>query len=736
LRRPGHALWILAACALLPPAAARAETFVFQGHDEPDLEGKVLAEFEDLLFVAVDGEGTRFLARAELEAIVDDDGRRHEAPRPGAFAPLGSLAPAGAVTDIVGQAWASDLPQPILAGPLFLRAGQGITTSEEGLARLVLPSGAECKLAATTQVTLLSDQARESVKLLEGELFLSSRLRPVQVTLLGSAIGLVESDSRVTCRRLESTLHVRQYSGQCVVTWPELVLILSEGLGVEIVRLDEARWRLTADPANHASLEVKASGEAVELAPGESRVFGAGEEPEAELWRLLRASGELLLRRGEGARFAAVDPQLRDRLVLGPGDVLRTGAGALATLVRVDGATATLAAATTLAVDDVLHLDGGELTVESLESPVQLETPAGIARLRMSIVRLARRPGDHEDEAPGIEALTIAGLPQLPLGPTALLALEPRSSARIARESPAADDKTTARLTQTAGRGLVLSRESPLGPDPGFRVPVTAGDELAVVSDARQGEPAATLLLPARRELAFATGGVGATVPLRPDVSCELATGARLELKEGLRLALASVDGLPQLLFVDGPRLLLAAPFRLRVENPTVVLLLPDGKQSTLKLEGDIDARLAEGGPFSAASIGVRGEDRLELPPSATSSIEQDADLTRFELEGPRRRLWIEAGAPPVQARFADARRRLFLTMPGTAALGIEPNRQLTVLATTEGEFVILDEETLDRDRAGLELLAGQVGPQGDSIGRDRIPDLLDVPPPDSPSGP
>jgi hypothetical protein len=78
--------------------------------------------------------------------------------------------------------------------------------------------------------------------------------------------------------------------------------------------------------------------------------------------------------------------------------------------------------------------------------------------------------------------------------------------------------------------------------------------------------------------------------------------------------------------------------------------------------------------------------------------------------------------------------------MPGTRALGIPPERKVTVLATSEGEFVILDQDALERGEIkdqGINFLLGEsLGPAGDSIGRDRIPDLLDVPLPVSPSGP
>ena len=104
---------------------------------------------------------------------------------------------------------------------------------------------------------------------------------------------------------------------------------------------------------------------------------------------------------------------------------------------------------------------------------------------------------------------------------------------------------------------------------------------------------------------------------------------------------------------------------------------------------------------------------------------------------GDGRRLWIEHGAPPVQARFGDASGTLFLTMPGAPAMGLPAAQPITVLATDEGEFVVLQGDPLQGGMDGLEPLVGDLPlPPPDPILRDRLRDLLDVPPFDSPSGP
>ena len=80
------ALAALTAATTLVVGSARGETFVFRDPTRPPLDGQVIDEFDDLLLVAVDGEAARFVARAELEAVLDEGGARLERPAPGTFA--------------------------------------------------------------------------------------------------------------------------------------------------------------------------------------------------------------------------------------------------------------------------------------------------------------------------------------------------------------------------------------------------------------------------------------------------------------------------------------------------------------------------------------------------------------------------------------------------------------------------------------------------------------------------
>jgi len=229
--------------------------------------------------------------------------------------------------------------------------------------------------------------------------------------------------------------------------------------------------------------------------------------------------------------------------------------------------------------------------------------------------------------------------------------------------------------------------------------------------------------------------GIDATVRLDETPRCSFGSGTELWLKEGLELGLARVSGLPQLRFVKGPRLTIANRFKLRVENPTVVLLLNTGEVS-IELDGEIDARLMAGVRHSVAALGARDEDYLEISGQDDARLGRFRDLTRFSY-GDGRRLWIQDGAPPVQSRFSDPSGTAFLTMPGVPALGLGSGRKVTVLATRNGEFVFLDQDALTRETTDLERLAG-AGPGGPvtTIERDPIPDLLNVPRATSPSGP
>ena len=204
---------------------------------------------------------------------------------------------------------------------------------------------------------------------------------------------------------------------------------------------------------------------------------------------------------------------------------------------------------------------------------------------------------------------------------------------------------------------------------------------------------------------------------------------------EQLKMGLGRKDGVPELRFRSGPRLQLVHPFRMQVHNPTAILEGPDGSQSTVAFEGDVEVALQQGTQFALASLGVREGDRLELLGGIEASLTRVEGQHRYAF-GDGRQLWIADGAPPVQARLADAQGTAYLTMPGAPALGLAFGQPIVVLATADGEFVVVSGSGAGGPDGGLELLAGPNQSPVDRISRDRLRDLLDAPQVDSPSGP
>lgn len=745
----GGALALLVAVALGP---ARAETFVFRDPERGQVSGKVLAEFEDLLFLALDGEAPRFVARAELAAVVDEAGTRYDAPPPGTFARVVGSTPRAAATDLTGDVLVRRRDAPAggaaaEADPAFLLPGDALVTGDAGLARLVLPSGATAKLAPSTELLVPGGpaagpgQAGERLDLRQGELLAETALRPLEL-LLGGVVALrLGAGARVGCEQQpDGARHVLVHDGAAELVWADLRVVLAPGLGAELVPHGDGRWRVTADPANAGAVEVRHDALVEALAPGTSRVLGATAEAE-ELWRLVRARGELLVRRGPRGELTPVAPTQRERLALSAGDALATGADGEAILGRVDGAQARLAPGTTLEVTiggPDLEVTGGRVVVEASDSPVSLVTPGGPAAVHMATLSLARA-GEAE-----VEAAALAGAVDLPLGASAALTLEPGAVARIGLGNGNGNGRRKVEVEVQRGRGSVGSRAHGRGPDTRFRLPLAPGQRVGVsegpVEDTLGVEGAAevlpTLHLPGGRSLALLSADVRAEVGLDPAWEVVLGRGGRVRLTEGLWLGLATVQGRPELRFKAGPRVRLTHPATVRVHNPRLEVLSPSGATvADVELQGDVAVRVDPPGDIAGAALATRDDDRFELPREGTAVVDRDRDLLRVA-HGDGRRIWVQDGAPPVQARLADQRGTLYVTMPGAPPLGLSAGRPVTVLATRAGELIILADDQL-RDAAGLELLTGAPPPRTiDTITRDRARDLLDVPPPDSPSGP
>jgi len=714
-------LWSLPAAALavglLAPLRVAGETFHFRESGRAPATGKVLVEFEDLVFVALDGGATRFVARAELAAVEDAAGKRYEEPPVGAFARFGGATPAAAVTDPSGEVTvrSGDGASPLEAGGLaFLRPGDEVATGEAGLARVVLPSGAIAKLAPSSALKALGEGAAP-VALAGGEAFLRTDLRALELGLAKGAFVRLGGDSALSARRIAGGAHLLLDRGRGEVLWADLRLVLGPGLGAELVGLGGGGWRLTADPANFEDLDVHAGGEVVALEPGASRTFGSAVPLEGEPWRLVRSRGEVLVGRGAGGDLEPVAEADRSRLLLGAGDRLVTGLDGAAVLGRVDAAQLELGSGGALAVGPPLALDAGELRVEAPQAPVEVATPNGPAALRMAILRL--RP-----LAAGVlEVRREAGVVELPLGPAAAVVLEQDGVAVVSSGD-------AARVALKTGRASIRSRARD-GRDPRVRVELERGDAVGAALD---DDGALALELPGDRALRCEGERLEVVVRLGERPRLELADGGVVRLVEGLALGLGRREEAPELRFRSGPRLLLEHAFELEVHNPTVVIGPGGEVETTLALEGDVAARLQGPTPFAAAVVGARAADRLEVRGGASARLDAGDGLTRFAM-GDGRQVWIEDGAPPVQARLDDAAGRVYVTVPGSPALGLAPARPIVVLVSADGVISIVD--GAPAGPAG-ELLAGPGDRDAIDLARDRIPELLDVPPVDSPSGP
>jgi len=742
--------------ALLALSPAAGETFVFSDPERPQQSGRVLVEFPDSLFVALDGEPPRFLRRAELAAVIDENGRRYEEPPLGTFAAVGKGIPAAAVTDVSGVAFArrgaesKEEPLPELSkGALFFPSQAGLRTGDNGTLRAVFPSGAAFWLGVDTQVELA--QGQEGLRVERGEATLETRLRAVRLDLPRPLAAQVDEGARVVVIASEEATRLEQHAGQSQLAWPSLSLVLSHGHSLEVRELGLGRWRLRADEANSDDIPLIAKGKPEVLPPGEEWELDSELPPEGEVWRVLSVRGDLLLRRGPNGTFVSVPPLHGAEVVVGSGDALRTAAAGEALLGRVDGARFTLRQAAHLEIDDALGLVRGEGMLEPGESPVPLRTPGGRASISNAVIGLSRQ---GEGLGAPLAVAALAGSPELPCGDAAELVIAQRSSSVISREAPAPDaapkreppagepveepveepparePSPTIAVRQTRGTALLRSRALPELGDAKFRVALREGDRVQALPPS-EAAPHGSLALAGRRLLRFVQPGTEVDVA-GTDGQLRFDERAPVNMAEGLTLTLARTRQLPLLRFKSGEELTLRAGLPLTVYNPTVELTKGDTK---VELTGEIKTILERAGEHGVGAFSTRQDDHLEVRAKGDARLSQTGEQTRIDYEDGRS-LWIEPKAPPVEARFGNAQGALFLSMPGAPSLGLPSNSSLTVLATNDGEFVILDRNSLDPQNVGSELLSEDESAGPALLDPDELGILLDVPQPDSPSGP
>ncbi len=823
---------LVAAAATLGLSVARGETFVFRDPTRPPLDGQVIDEFDDLLLVAVDGEAARFVARAELEAVLDEGGARLERPAPGTFARLAGSTPLAAVTDASGGVAvragggadrtdgrsASSAPDRVVGPrPGYLRGGDALVTADDGLARLVTPSGATAKVGPESEVAVEGDAGRGSdgLALRRGELLVEAAQRPLEVTW-SPALSATSAPPLVVraapgarlsvARGADGSARLLLDSGSAELTGADLRLPLVPGLGATLTP-QGATWRVAADGANPGPLELTVAGAVEALPPGSERVVGArapttpateapasapavtpapATTPAAHetAWTLLAGSGEVLVRRTPAGPFAPASRQ--EGVPLGAGDAVRAPDGAR--LTRADGAAATLGRGGALELGPRgLRLLAGEVRLEATSTPVQLDTPLGPTPALQVTARLTR----VSDEA--LDVSIDAGELDLPLADSTLLRPARGATVRVTRLAPPPRDGAgepaaeawrgraelqagAATLRSRSHRGgpdaqvqallaaghVVEAYDLPLSPPEAARTRRARGDRAQAEPDGRGGglsdagtSTAPVWSLPGERTLVLDGGQLRARVVFDPRALVTFDTGASVELTPGLWLALdraprggvgratGALDDRPLLRWRKGPRVVLEDPLALRVHNPRLELLDPAGETlAEVTLEDEVSVRLVAGPAASgdgtatqgkaALVLVARADDRFELPRGASLTYHRREDTARASWSDGRR-VWAQDGAQPVQARLDGE--QLVVTLVGARPLSL-PARSITALATRAGELVILSDDRLAPDAEGITYTAGRSAWGADALPPDRVRDLLNVPLPDSPSGP
>lgn len=340
----------LALALCWPPLLA--ETIELRDVDEP-IRGRVLVEFAELLFVAVDGAPPRFVARAGITRIVDQGGVPWVKPAPGAFARLLPGAPRGALTDTTLEVRVVQRGHRMLAGkrgPLFLFDGDRAEC--EGASRLTLVDGTALNLGAQSSL-----RVGERLLLVAGEARVSSGPSGASLSLDAGREVSLEAGAKAIVRAGDAAhLYLEQGHGSWILPGGTSAN-LGPGLGAEALRLDDG-VRLSADPTNAEPLRTTRGARTLRLGPGQSL---AGDRA-VRGWALREARGRVGVRRGAVSEPQPLDPADRDRVRLADGDTVHTGPEASVALVR--SAVVRLRGETSLRVAEAWDLLSGEVGFE------------------------------------------------------------------------------------------------------------------------------------------------------------------------------------------------------------------------------------------------------------------------------------------------------------------------------------------------------------------------------------
>ncbi|MEZ0229565.1 MAG: hypothetical protein ACAI25_13125, partial [Planctomycetota bacterium] len=500
--------------------------------------------------------------------------------------------------------------------------------------------------------------------------------------------------------------------------------------------------KLSADGSNASDLDATVGTKTQALGPGKSIFVDGGSLATARVsgtWRFQRIRGSVYLKSGAteagaGARFMNVSPLDLERIRLEEGDAVQTGSNSDAVLLRDDGATATLGEVGEVAISG-LTLAAGALRVDALRAPVALATPSGEARLAFTSVSV-RRPVARDMKS--LDVTVIEGDARLPAA--AGLLTVPVGGAVSLKGN---ESETTVKVNAGSAR-LVSTAQVDCG-DPVVTSALDAGRSLTIRALHAQG---LAILLDGAREASFGPERVGADIKLDGSLpAVAFSNGAVVALAKETTVRFRSEQSAP-VAWLQGGEHVRLPDARLSVTLEGGTLTFADGTAVTFK--DSVEATLQTGEGLAGAIVGQRREDRFEVPRRARIVVgRRGADHATFKTEGGVA-LWVHAGAPAVQARLTAGRDRglpepakadvdlplaFSYTMPGTPPLTVAASRRVVVLATRDGEFVILDDPALIDASAerGIIPLAGTGIPPAVVLDTSKLPELLAQPPPASP---
>jgi hypothetical protein len=710
---------------------ACADTLTWKdGHSS---RGRILGQFRDVVFVQVDSEPARFVRRSELE---DARGASGEA-----IPPSNAPSPALAITNPVGEVRVepSSGQATTVTDFAFVYPRDRIVTSDTGIARLVLLSSAVLKLGPSTNLEVRdSSGLADALRLERGQLFVEpTATRGVDVQL-SPDLHVTSREGSVSLEQIGTSLQLTTYSGTALIESPGARGTIGPGHSIRIDSTDQGTT-LLSERANADAIELTVAGAPRSLKPGERVVISSAPSRASRTtgsWRLTSMKGGVLLL-GRDRKWKAVLQKDMDQVRLDAGDSIATEANSEAMLAREDGATLSLRESSELHLEArEIMLAAGAVKVEALREVVPLALPVGESRFTFVTVE-ARRPAR---EATALELATLAGEAKLSL-PASLATIPARVRVRLDGK----DEEATVQAVEGTTT-VATAAQAEIG-DPDVSVAVEAPRLVSVRALRAQG---VRLGLNGTRTIMAGPEAVNARVRWIGDSPrIVFSKGPDCALEKDVTVALGSDKAWPLLRLENDARITLVDASIRATLGPSGRLRL--GDETSVIARNAVRFTLHGPEGLAGAVLGARQGDRFEVPHRATVSVgRRGKESTSFKLDDGRA-LIVEDGAPPVQARLGSSPRpssselkgdagdpaTLSLTMPGAAPLAIAATRRVTVLATRQGEFIILDDPALLEAMAERGFVPLATTAPGSSFilypNPNHLPELSGQPPPASP---